>query len=69
MTYQIDCSLGQATGTYTYTEDRITFTPVKSGINGGSMGNVDVYPYTFIDENSLYLDAKGNKVKLMKIKT
>ncbi len=66
MTYQISTSLGETIGRYTYTANRITFTPVKVGINGGSIGDTDVYGYVFHNEDTLLLDAKGNEVKLIR---
>ena len=68
MTYKIDCVLGQTTGTYTYTDNKIIFTPIKSGINAGSVGGLQVYPYRFLDENTLFLDEKGTEVKLLREK-
>ena len=69
MTYRIDCILGQTTGTYTYSNNKITFTPIKSGINAGSAGSLQVYPYRFLDENALFLEENGTEVKLMRVAT
>jgi hypothetical protein len=69
MTYRIDCSLGQATGTYTYTDNTITFTPIKSGINAGSVGALQIFPYRFLNDSTLFLDEKGTEVKLTRVKT
>ncbi len=69
MTYQIHTTLGQTIGRYTYTADRIVFTPVKVGINGGSIGATDVYGYAFRDDDTLYLDANGNEVKLIRTRS
>ena len=64
MSYQIDCTLGLTTGTYTFTEDRIIFTPISVGISAGHAGDTQLYFYIFGDENTLYLHANGVKVKL-----
>ncbi len=69
MTYKIDCSLGQTTGTYTLTETTIHFTPLKSGISAGNVGSVQVYPYVFVDENTLSMDENGTRIELTRRKT
>ena len=68
MTYQIDTSLGRTIGTYTYTPHRIIFTPVKVGIDGEGIGSTDVYPYRLQGDDTLYLDAQGNEVRLIRTK-
>ena len=69
MTYQIDTILGRTIGTYTFTEDRITFTPTKVGINGGMVGDNDVYSYAFQGEDTLSLKSKGSEVELTRAKS
>ena len=69
MTYKIDCTLGHTTGTYTFTEDAIHFSPVSSSISAGSAGSIQVYPYAFTGENTFYMDENGTRVELSRIKT
>ena len=69
MTYKIDCILGQTTGTYTLTENAIHFSPVKSSISAGNVGNIQVYPYTITGENTFYMDENGTRVELSRTKT
>ncbi len=66
MTYEIDTTLGKTTGTYTFTGNTIIFTPVNVGINGGSVGAVDVYPYRFSGENTLSLVENGTEVTFLR---
>ena len=68
MSYEIDTTLGRTTGTYTYTEDKISFTPIHVGMSAGKAGDNQDYYYTFGD-GYLYLHANGVKVKLRKVET
>jgi len=69
MTYEIDTVLGKTTGDYRSEDNRIVFTPIKIGINGGSVAAPDVYPYSFRGEDILYLNANGREVKLIRTRS
>ena len=62
--YRVDCSLGQTTGVYTASEDKIFFTPLKIGINSGDVGKVNTWSYSFWDADSFQLKSGAISVRL-----
>jgi hypothetical protein len=64
--YLVDCTLGQTIGTYTASEDRIFFTPVKIGINAGDVGKSDTWAYRFVDSDSFTLTSGAISVRLFR---
>ena len=64
--YLINYSLGQTSGLYQATTDKVYFTPTKVGINGGSIGKNDIWDYKFIDEDSFYLSSGAIRIKLVR---
>ncbi len=64
--YLVDCTLGQTTGTYIASEEKIFFTPVKVGINGGDVGKSDTWSYRFINADSFTLTSGPISVKLFR---
>lgn len=68
MTYKIDCALGHTTGTYTLSENTIHFSPLTSTISAGNVGNIQVYPYAFTDENTFTMNENGTRVELSRVR-
>ena len=65
--YEVDCILGKAIGTYRIEEDKIIFTPTKSGINNAranDIGSINIYTYKFTSENTLTLSGGWVNVTL-----
>ena len=65
--YEVDCILGKAIGTYRIEEDKIIFTPTKSGIKNAranDIGSINIYTYKFTGENTLTLSGGWVNVTL-----
>ena len=66
--YTVDCTLGQTTGTYVASEQKIDFTPLKVGISSGDVGKSDTWSYRFSDPDSFTLASGPISVKLFRKK-
>lgn len=64
--YLISDSLGQTTGTYYCTSDKIYFTPTKVGLNGGDIGKNDVWNYRFADADSFSMTSGLIRLRLLR---
>jgi hypothetical protein len=62
--YRVDCTLGQTTGIYTASEEKIFFTPLKVGINSGDVGKSNTWSYRFVDADSFQLTSGAISVRL-----
>lgn len=66
--YLVDTTIGQTTGTYVATEEKIHFTPVKVGINSGDVGKSDTWSYRFTGADSFMLASGPISVQLFRRK-
>jgi hypothetical protein len=64
--YLVDCTLGQTTGVYTASEEKIFFTPLKVGINSGDVGKSNTWSYRFLDADSFQLTSGAISVRLFR---